>query len=215
MTVVVINIARGQRCRCYLHTAVSRELLAPVSRLRQARKFVAQLQPLIEAVQGPITAEHVVVEADAPEQPPEVLAPPGYAPELLFVLLLLDAALMLVDQRFPRVQVGNLLITTLVAEVVLAVVALVRKGPYARPLVHFLVILTLICVAWDLIGMMRSFGTSIAQVTDAVRHGNLVAYSFSWSPTRVEMLFAVAWRSVAGITGLSATYVERRMDASK
>src|SRR6266849_5352271 len=39
----------GTRCRCYLHTAVSRELLRPVSRVRIARRFLARLRPAIEA----------------------------------------------------------------------------------------------------------------------------------------------------------------------
>jgi hypothetical protein len=216
LTVVVVDIARGQRCRCHLQTAVSLELLAPVSRLSQANRLLAQLQPVIEAVQGPFTAEHIVdADVDVPGPPPEVLISNGHAPEMLFVLLLLDAALAWADQRFPRVQAGNLLLTTLLAEVVLALVVLVRRGPYTRPLVHFLAISALLCIAWDSIGILRSLGTSVAQVMDSVRHGNLVPFNFSWSPSRVGILFAITWRSVLGVTGLTATYFERHRESSR
>jgi hypothetical protein len=43
-------------CRCYLHTAVSRELLAPVSNVHFARDFVALIRPAIEAAQGSLPA---------------------------------------------------------------------------------------------------------------------------------------------------------------
>src|SRR5579864_1980116 len=54
MASVILDIARGPGCRCYLHTAVSRELLTPVNRMRTARAVLAQLRPAIEAVQGSI-----------------------------------------------------------------------------------------------------------------------------------------------------------------
>ncbi len=216
LAAVTADLARGQRCRCYLQTAVSRELLAGVSRLKQANKFLAQVRLAIETVQGPLTAEHVV-KLDAQissvsEYPPEVLAPSGHVPEILFALLLMDAALVLLDQRFPRVQAGNLLSTTLIAEVVLVLTALLRRGPRARPLVHFLVILSLLCVGWDLAGMVQSLGASVNQVMDSVRHGTLVAFSFSWSPSRPEVLFAVIWRTAISVIGLSAAYLAHRKE---
>src|ERR1700719_1283012 len=54
---VVADIARGPRCRCHLYTAVSLELLTPVSRIRTARAFLGRIRPAIEAVQGKLDTE--------------------------------------------------------------------------------------------------------------------------------------------------------------
>jgi hypothetical protein len=43
-------------CRCHLHTAVSRELLAPVASARAARDFLAAIGPAIAAAQGSLSA---------------------------------------------------------------------------------------------------------------------------------------------------------------
>src|SRR6266851_2934651 len=59
LAAMLADIMRGPRCRCYLHTAVSRELLAPVSRTRTAAAFLSKLKPAIEAVQGSLPVEGV------------------------------------------------------------------------------------------------------------------------------------------------------------
>src|SRR5258708_3448740 len=53
---VIMDIVGGPRCRCYLRTAVSRELLAPVCRMRYAESLLAEIQTAIEAVQGSLPA---------------------------------------------------------------------------------------------------------------------------------------------------------------
>ena len=54
LALAVIDIARGPRCRCMLHTAVSREPLSPVSRRNASWKFLTAVLPAIEAAQGPL-----------------------------------------------------------------------------------------------------------------------------------------------------------------
>jgi hypothetical protein len=44
------------RCRCHLHTAVSRQWLAPVSNARRVRDFLAAIGPAIAAAQGSLPA---------------------------------------------------------------------------------------------------------------------------------------------------------------
>src|SRR5450631_2518161 len=41
LTLAIIDIARGPRCRCVLHTAVTREPLFPVSRRNASWKFLS------------------------------------------------------------------------------------------------------------------------------------------------------------------------------
>ncbi len=75
LALVIADIARGPRCRCYLTTAVSRELLRPVSRMREAESFLAMVQPAIEAAQGSLPSTKQNAEPPAAnEKPPEVPA---------------------------------------------------------------------------------------------------------------------------------------------
>lgn len=50
----LVDVLRGPYCRVELITAVSAVRLTPLSRMRGAVKFLAQVMPMIEAVQGPI-----------------------------------------------------------------------------------------------------------------------------------------------------------------
>jgi hypothetical protein len=52
-----VNNLRGTACTCQLRTAVQTEDLASLSRVRQTRKVLEKIRPLIEAAQGRLTAE--------------------------------------------------------------------------------------------------------------------------------------------------------------
>ncbi|MBN2307798.1 MAG: hypothetical protein JXR94_02435 [Candidatus Hydrogenedentes bacterium] len=54
---LMLNIAAGPTCRCSVHTATHTELLLPLGRLRTAQQVLDLLRPLIEGVQGVLTAE--------------------------------------------------------------------------------------------------------------------------------------------------------------
>jgi hypothetical protein len=82
---LVINNVRGRACICELRTAVQTENLASLSRLKQTRKVLERVRPLIIAAQGQFTAEEVSVRmqaaasgiAAAPKpEPPPPTAPP-------------------------------------------------------------------------------------------------------------------------------------------
>ena len=214
---VVVDIARGQHCRCYLQTAVSRELLVPVSRMRQARRLLGLLQPPMDAVQGVLTEEDagqaVAPSIPAVEPPPHVQRSLGHVPEILFALCLLDAVLVWVDRNYPGLQFSNLLLTTFVGEVILAVVSLIRKGSRA-PLVTILVVLSFLCAGWDFVGIVQRFASTIGELAESARMGRpAVAVNFSWSPSPGQALFAILWRFIAGFTGLIAIYIDRRAEA--
>src|ERR1019366_8825947 len=73
-----VDLARGPRCRCFLRTRVSGELLAPVSRMKTADHFLALIRPVIESAQGALPAEaQVAVETPVDAPPPEIDSPPG------------------------------------------------------------------------------------------------------------------------------------------
>jgi len=206
----IADILRGPRCHCLLQTAVSRERLAPVSRIRTARVLLAELGPAIEAVQGRMEA--LPVETPAPPQatapPPEVPQPPGYLPEILFILFLIDAALVLADLRFPRNQIGSALPTTFFAEIVLVIVALVRRaGRDSRRVIYGVMAATLLCLGWDTMNLGRSF---FALLMETARRPPPSRQMMTWDPlAHGEAVFAAAWRITAGVIGLVAAYLTR------
>jgi len=62
---LLTNILRGPTCITYLQTAVSREELPSLNRLRKANKVIERLRPLIEAAQGAISSEEMRARAAA------------------------------------------------------------------------------------------------------------------------------------------------------
>ncbi len=103
--VLVINSIFGPTCECHLQTAVQRELLPSLVRLRTARKTLGLLRPHIEAAQGSLSADEARERATALAATPATPAPKRAAaqPDLhayrgsfhsvLFVLLLVDGLL--------------------------------------------------------------------------------------------------------------------------
>ncbi len=218
IAVFVGDIARGPRCRCHLYTAVSRELLAPVSRVRGARAFLDRIRPAIDAVQGTLAPERIATltpPGRSPEQaPPEVPAPPGYLPEILFALFLIDAAFVLASTSFARAGLfADILPTTFFAEFVILVVALIRRpGRDPRRFIYALMAVAIVCMGWDAVAMGRSFADYMGSVFEDARRGKatpptVVAYmAFRHAPA----IFAASWRAAAGIIGLAAAFFERQ-----
>jgi hypothetical protein len=56
---LAFNALRGPTCVCHLRTAVQQDELPSLSRLRVARKVLAQIQPALEQVQGTLTGDEV------------------------------------------------------------------------------------------------------------------------------------------------------------
>lgn len=215
VVLVVVDVARGSRCRCYLHTAVSKELLRPVSRERTARAFVARLRQEVEAVQGVLPAERSAAlrESGATAAPrvPDIVSTPGLVPEILFGLLLVDAALVMLDVRFPQPELINFLGTAFLAEVILAVVALVRRGTRdPRRIAYAAIVVGMVCMGGDVAGLVRSVGGWFAQMADLNAQGKQALPVFTWAIPRGPALFATGWRAAVGAGGLVASYLERQ-----
>jgi len=222
---VIADIARGPRCRCFLHTAVSREPLTPVARMRIARRFVAQLQPAIEAVQGAVAVGQVPDLEDRSssqslggpsaatfDQPPEVAQRPGYLPETLFGLFLINAALILASLLIHNSEVMNVLPTTLFGEVLLVIVALFRRGSRdPRRYIYVLMMIVLLGIGWDLVVLAQSFGRLIIATAENQRGQPApVLTMINWTAfQRGHAIIAASWRTGAGLIGLAAAYLER------
>jgi hypothetical protein len=78
---LLINSLLGGTCACQLRTAVQTEDLPSLCRLRQTRKVLGKIRPLIAAAQGRLTAEEVSAQmqemvATTAGQPPAA-SPPG------------------------------------------------------------------------------------------------------------------------------------------
>jgi hypothetical protein len=221
IAVFIADITRGPRCRCHLYTEVSRELLAPVSRVRGARAFLDRIRPAIEGVQGVLAAERIgtLTPGTPPEQaPPEVPAPPGYLPEILFALFLIDALFVLASTRFARAEFSNILPTTFFAEFVILVVALIRRpGRDPRRFIYALMAVAIVCMGWDAVALGRSFVGYMGSVFDDARRGKaapptvLAWMGFQHAPA----IFAASWRAAAGVIGLAAAFLERRAEGTK
>jgi hypothetical protein len=216
LAIVLIDIARGPRCRCHLHTAVSRELLGPVSRVRAASRLLETIRPAIEAVQGRLGEAALETQpsaaASVADPPPEVPDAPGYLPEALFALFLLDAALVFIDWRFPRSEAATVLPTTFFAEIVILVVALIRRGKHdPRRFIYALMIAAIFCAGWDAVSLARSLGSWVGTAMETSRRTKgVINPMLSMAGFQYNgVVFAVAWRTVAGLMGLIAAWMER------
>lgn len=216
IAVVIADIVRGPRCRCYVYTAVSREVLAPVARMRTARAFLDRIRPAIESVQGTLAPETMAAVPQAagpePEAAPEVPAPPGYLPETLFGLFLVNALLVLVSSRFPATNLANVLLTTFFGEFAILIVAMVRRGRDVRRPVYGLMAVALLLMGWDAVHLGRSFFQYLNSVMESGRRGTTVTPTIaSWMAfSQSTALFAASWRVVAGMLGLMLAWTERR-----
>ena len=208
----IIDLARGQKCRCYLHTAVSRELLAPVRRMRIAAQFLARTRPAIEAVQGSLSGDFAELAqaagtASPVEAPPEVPRPTGYAMEILFGLLLVDAALIPLFQRFPNLEPGTnvaALLTTFVAEVGLAAAIVFRGKRDPRRAARMVAGLVLVCMAADLFGIGRATVTWFQDLALVAQRQQTTPPVFGWPPSSAWVYYAFGWRICAGLAGMAA-----------
>ena len=56
---LIVNLALGSTCACYIRTAVQTERIPAVSRIRSAEKFIAQIEPHIVGLQGDFSQEQL------------------------------------------------------------------------------------------------------------------------------------------------------------
>ncbi|MBZ5601361.1 MAG: hypothetical protein LAO79_03560 [Acidobacteriia bacterium] len=212
--IMIGNIALGPRCRCHLQTAVSYERLAPVRRVRAARVFLQKIIPVIETVQGtlaPDRAAQIEFPATPVEKPPAVPDAPGYLPEILCAVFLLNAALIAASVRFPRAQLSSVLFTTIFGEIVVLIVSLARSRHDKRRFVYALMIPAIFCIVWDAVQLGTSFFTWMNGIAESAKRGEQTPPSMlAWVAfSQTQALFAASWRVAVAALGLAAAWFER------
>lgn len=80
---LIVNLARGPSCRCFLRTAVHSEELPSVSRLGKARKILERVRPLITAAQGQLTPEEISQKYRETAQPSGIASTESNATSVL------------------------------------------------------------------------------------------------------------------------------------
>jgi hypothetical protein len=230
LVLAIVDVGRGPKCRCVLQTAVSRERLFPVSRMRTARAFLATLAPAIESVQGSVSVagEHEMDQlAPPPEpmtpvpaapsepipQPPAIRRPLGYTPEILFGLLMLDSVLVFVGLRSTVAVALGLLPTVYFAEFLIGILAVVQAGTRNAISVTVL-IAALLCVLIDpfiLSGTAAwsSLVTMLRQATAGPPQFNIPV-----GAPMTTIALAAGWRAAMSVTGLAVCYFERTAAAA-
>jgi hypothetical protein len=208
----IVDIARGPRCRCFLYTRVSREPLEPVNRAKTARRVLGILRPMIEAVQGALPPRQYTFEIPVPSEPPppELVSKPGYLPEFVFGLFILNAALIWASMHFLKLQeIPGLLLSTLPVEALLTVVAILRRD--ARVVTYVVLILAIGGIGFDFVTVARELGGWFIAIQDNARIGGKSVPVMKIFPAGgLRTTIAYSWRPVAGGLGLAAAFWERR-----
>ena len=215
LLIPIIDIARGPRCRCYLHTRVSKELLAPVSRTRIARKFLAAVRPPIETVQGvlPPPLGNEIPAASWEPPPPELVITPSYLPEIVFGLFLVGALGIWATVRNPKaLELSGIPMYLMMAEVLLIVVALVRrKGRDERVVPYIVMVLALALIFFDVTTIAKGIGSWYLTVLEKAKvQDSSITPVTLFTRANSGWIIACGWRVTAGTIGLASAFFERR-----
>ncbi|PAW78108.1 MAG: hypothetical protein B9S33_19810 [Pedosphaera sp. Tous-C6FEB] len=225
-TILLVNFLFGPTCETHLQTAVQRDQLPSLGRLRNAQKVLRTLRPLIEQAQGQITAEEARARAATltatPVAPARVKPVPQLRPlrtsfhTALFALLLVDgllngAALFLNSMPLALLQLAGLfgIVLTLVGALIRQQdtdipVGLRRLG---RVLIGYLCVLL---AAGFVVGIVHSIqNPSVQNELAAMRHfSSLDPFDHPW----LLGWFAATslCSSILGLTGLTLLSRYRR-----
>lgn len=207
---LTIDLLRGPRCRCVLVTAVSREELAPVSRIAIARRFLARIRPAIESVQGRIDdVERLTTSPPAARPsaagPPEVPKQLGRLMELLFALLAANAAVILALQTTGRWDLYGVGLTAFLGEVVAAILVLKRRPPHDPRRFAYAVVI----VAMVLLTAEGLFGAGygillIAEIFEAIRTREPAPKFEQPHWFQASVIFSISWRAALATIGSAA-----------
>jgi hypothetical protein len=175
----VINLTRGPCCKCFLQTSVQRDILDPITRVRDARRVLDQIRPRIESLQGELGDDQLdtysidIAEprADVPKPPPRPLRVIKVTfHKAVYLLMLLGAAtslFMLVSPGNHKViAVGGAVI--IVASFVCNIGALFRQ--FRSTLAKSLRVLTWCALAYLCTGVFVSWLYSIVHAFESLNH---------------------------------------------
>ncbi|MCP4691757.1 MAG: hypothetical protein GY859_27165 [Desulfobacterales bacterium] len=155
LILLMVNLFRGPTCETFLHTAVQKESLPCLNRLKYVRKFIRILQPTIEETQGKLSREEArahlerrkrepvrKTRAPAPggttaatrDAAPEVRHEPGNMHKLLFVTLFAGALAMAAPFAYKHVVATLTPLVIFCGAIILAIMALVKQKKSDLPL---------------------------------------------------------------------------------
>ncbi len=78
LSLLLVNVAMGPACQCYIQTAVQTEELLSLNRLKRARRVLARIRPAIIAAQGRGQGPDLVAQTtEAPGTESEPIHPPA------------------------------------------------------------------------------------------------------------------------------------------
>ena len=196
---VIVDIARGRRCRCVLQTAVSEHVLEPVTRMRTANAVLTTMNAVIQSTQGQLTeissalvASHAVADLPTPEKKPSRAL--RYS---LLAAFVLSAIICLLTVDFNNSQLGTLAWYCALAEATLAIIVF-RQRPRSVQRSYFYSALPVILglIAFELVLLIAYLGYNF---TTTVQAKGVMPPASTWPWIRQVTAFEVLWRLAAGI----------------
>lgn len=142
MAFLIVHVLRGPTCSCYLYTAVSKEELPSLNRLKNAITSLSIISPLIEEVQGRLRPEDIKVKSDeitatvstgiktrisSSKTDRDVKYYSGHSHLLLFSILLLNGFINSADFFINHVSITGLSTVSYWILAVLVIMALVKQ----------------------------------------------------------------------------------------
>ena len=211
---LVMNIARGATCACYIKTAVQTERLPALNRIRTAQKFIETIMPLIAEAQGAITLEEIQNQT-AGETVAEYQAPPiatHFAPVIpptpqqcrgrihlaLYCLLLAEAFVGGIDFFYTHPVRDAVAMILSLATFIVLIIALVSQhgtGLWGR-----LKVMTWVALAYEILSFGVAFTVGIVL---GIEHPERATEFGSMSPLENPIIFwlCVATTSIALLLG--------------
>lgn len=225
----VRGLTRPQRCHCLLQTSVSRVPLFPVWHRGIAKEFLAAITVPIEEAQKqippgepaspPPSALPVPADGESASdtgtivsilnpRPPEIRSARNYMGESLFGALLADALMMGLILGYPKSNLTGLMATVFTAEALLAGMTLFHARSKLSMIPGLIVILCAGAILTDMFTVSGVAGVR-ALMAGARNQDAAVMFGSFWLSPMGTFWFAIGWRAVAGLLGLTLLIRER------
>ncbi len=134
---LAVNVFRGPTCVCHIITAVQKDQLPSLNRMRVARKVIETLQPAIERIQGRLSPEEVDVDENGGDTPQPLRNPHARGHEIrhdegavhmmAFAVILLDGVLTGSLLLYHTATMAGVSSVLTLAYSILIIVALVKQ----------------------------------------------------------------------------------------
>jgi hypothetical protein len=158
------------------------------------------------------SSQYVAQMSSAQAQPPEVKHSRSYVAEILFGMLVVDAALVWIVLRTSIPNAYGLLPTIYLAELILAGVTLAQRQAVKASILVWAAV-SLVFIVAD-VTTVSGIGAWTAVMNAMKANANSgeppAALSSLFLSARATAIFAASGRTVAGVVGLALCYFDRR-----